>query len=81
MTDTAKIWRRHGEIAKARREKMSAAMQEYDEQVYRPAMAALVKDCAAIGHKKGRYWSNGLGWHWWHCEYCGTRMDVTEEPA
>ena len=81
--DGGAIWRRRGEIDRARREKMRDAMKDYDEQVHRPAYEALVKDCAAIGHKKGRDWNNGLGWHWWHCAWCGTRLEVTsiyDEP-
>ena len=70
------IWRKHLEIQSARRKVMSEAMREYDETTYIPAMKALTAECAKVGHVKGRYWNNGLGYDWYYCSQCGDRMDV-----
>lgn len=76
MNESTEIWREKFQIDKARRQKMHDAMEEYDQTIYYPAMKLLQERCAAIGHKKGVFHDNGLGWSWWYCNQCGSRMDI-----
>lgn len=73
------IWARRHKIEKARRDKMTEAMQAYDDTVYRPAITALVEECARVGHTKGNFHNNGLGWCWWYCNKCGGRFEIEDE--
>ena len=64
------IWRKRRDIDQARREKMQDVMREYDNDVYRPAIEALVATCKAAGHSAGSTHDNGLGWVFVHCSAC-----------
>jgi hypothetical protein len=62
-------------IEKARREKQSEAMKEYDDTVYRPAKNALQDECAAKGHTPNGRWRtmvSGRGYQ--HCGSCGVTL-------
>ena len=73
----SEIWHRRGEIDRARSRKMAELMEEYDKTVYYPAKRQLVKECAAEGHRGGKYHDNGLGWSWVYCGKCGGRYDIS----
>jgi len=69
------IWKEYHELQDQRRQKLVDMMREYDETIYRPAMQKLKDCCAAVGHVKGKFHDNGLGWTWWYCNNCGTPFD------
>lgn len=77
MNESSDIWKRHGAIQVALMKEKERAMAAYKKDVYWPAMQQLEKDCAAIGHHRGNFWDNGLGWSWFYCSNCGARMDIT----
>ena len=33
------------------------------------------KECQTIGHVRGNYHDNGLGWEWYYCKNCGAAFD------
>lgn len=69
------IWKEYRELQDQRRQKLVDVMREYDETVYRPAVQKLKDRCAAVGHVRGKFHDNGLGWTWWYCNNCGTPFD------
>ena len=71
------IWRRRGDIDRARSQKMQELMAEYDNTVYLPAKRQLVRECFQEGHNGGKYHDNGFGWSWCYCGKCGGRYDIT----
>ena len=71
------IWRRRGDIDRARSRKMQELMAEYDLDVYLPAKQQLVRDCFREGHSGGKYHDNGFGWSWFYCGQCGGRYDIS----
>lgn len=79
MTDhesSTQVWRDHGRIMRERMDKNREVMEEYDRTVYRPAMKALRERCERIGHIRGKFHDNGLGWSWFYCNQCGARMEI-----
>ena len=68
-------------IEEARRQKANELLKEYDEFVYKPALAALkAKDeqvCAEKGHipAASGWHDNGCGWRWLECHRCHIRID------
>jgi hypothetical protein len=76
VSPSTQIWREKHEIEEARRHEMREAMEEYDRTVYHPAMNSLRERCAAIGHKRGNFHDNGIGWTWFYCNQCGDRMEI-----
>lgn len=66
------IGERRRQIDKARMVKQKELMDEYDQTVYYPAKAELIKECEEEGHTHGKFHDNGLGWTWWWCGKCGT---------
>ena len=75
MTDS--IWQRHRKLMLDRVQKSKSLMEEYDRDVYYPAMLALQKECEeGEGHGDGKYHDNGLGWHWFYCGKCGARYGI-----
>jgi len=72
---STQVWRDYGDIQKARMLKQRELMAEYDNTVYRPAIKELTERCARIGHKQGKFHSNGLGASWFYCNQCGAIMD------
>lgn len=77
MNDLPDIRKRLGIIRQTRMDEQHRVMEAYQKDVYIPAMNQLVQDCAIIGHHRGTFWDNGLGWSWFYCSNCGARMDVT----
>ena len=55
--------------------KQKELLAVYDAQTYYPARKELIKACSDLGHVKGSFHDNGLGWHWWWCSVCGTSFD------
>jgi len=39
----------------------------------------LIQKCESEGHVKGNFHSNGLGWSWYYCSKCGSRIDIKED--
>ena len=72
----SELWKEMMAIQSARRDKLHEAMKDYDETVYGPAMKSLRERCAAIGHQRGRFHNNGLGYSWYWCSQCGAQMEV-----
>lgn len=72
-TSNTSIWEEARAIEKARRDRMSELMREYDLNVYNPAIKAVQERCIAEhgGHIKTKWHDNGLGWYWWYCGRCG----------
>lgn len=67
-----------GAIQRARRVELAKAMEEYDRDVYYPALEAIRDWCIANGgHIRGKWHNNGLGWSWFYCSRCGGRMEIT----
>ena len=71
------IWRRRGDIDRARSQKMQELMAEYDNDVYHPAKQQLIRECFQEGHSGGKYHDNGFGWSWFYCGKCGGRYDIS----
>lgn len=75
MTEES-IWKRREKIDKARRDKMTELMKEYDKTVYYPAKRQLFKDCYKEGHSGGTFHDNGFGWSWFYCGKCGGQYNI-----
>jgi hypothetical protein len=79
------IWRKMIDVRNARSSEMRRRMEAYDREVYLPAVQAIQAECEALGHKPGGYKTNGLGWSWTECQFCGARVeqwhDGDEPPA
>lgn len=71
------IWKRRGEIDRARALRMEELMAEYDNTVYYPAKKQLIRDCFLEGHSGGKYHDNGFGWSWYYCGKCGGRYNIS----
>lgn len=46
-----------------------------DSPEVRKRLAELTEQCSDLGHVKGQYHDNGLGWCWWYCSVCGSAFD------
>lgn len=64
-------------LRRARMLEVQRVMQEYDRTVFYPALAELKARCKEQGHVKGNWDNNGLGWSWFYCTICGTRLQIT----
>lgn len=73
---TSEIWKQRHQIDKDRRTKMKEAMDEYDKNIYYPAMKKLIETCEKEGHSGGKYHDNGFGWSWFYCGKCGGQYDI-----
>jgi hypothetical protein len=73
--DEPTIWTRAHRLDKARMEERERLMEEYDKNVYWPARKALIAECEAKGHQRGKFHDNGLGWQWYYCSQCGTPFE------
>lgn len=73
MKDTNSIWYRYRKLEKERRDMMSKLIDQYDHDIYYPALRSLQKECeeSPDGHNKARFHDNGLGWTWYYCGKCG----------
>jgi hypothetical protein len=64
----------------ARREELKKRMQDYDTQVYFPALRELRARCATEGHTEQFTDFNVIGIPWYTCTKCGaTRLDKQED--
>ncbi len=54
---------------------MRRMMEDYDRDVYHPAIQAVQAECGAVGHKPGGYKTNGFGWSWTECQSCRARVE------
>ncbi|WP_338924643.1 hypothetical protein V0M98_34050 (plasmid) [Pseudomonas silesiensis] len=63
------------EVEKARRDKMSELMRDYDETVFYPALKAVKAECADVGHGSKHNHDNGLGWNFITCLDCGAMLE------
>lgn len=63
------------ELDHERMDYMSKAMASFDAE-QRIKRKALQDECAGIGHTRGRFHNNGLGWSWFYCSTCGGQMDI-----
>lgn len=68
---------RKNALDRERQKKMKDLMAEYDTTVFYPARKALVQECFKLGHHPTHHHSNGLGWSWFYCGYCGGRTKIT----
>jgi len=69
------IWRERNALNRERLEFMAEALKDFDKQ-YCPKVRALQDRCAAIGHVRGSFHTNGLGSCWFYCNQCGARMEI-----
>lgn len=69
------IAKRIRELQRERSRRLEELMAEYDTEVYYPERAKLVKACEELGHHRGSFHDNGLGWVWWSCSVCGSSFD------
>ena len=73
------IWRKRGELEKARRDHMKTVMAEYDKFHY-AHMKQLREDCERLTGHTFRFSHLGpLGDPWSYCTHCGTsKVDVQQ---
>lgn len=71
------IAKRIRELERERDQRLKELMVEYDAEVryYYSERAILVKTCEELGHRRGSFHDNGLGWVWWSCSVCGSSLD------
>lgn len=71
------IWTRRHELENLRMLKQRELMDAWMRESYYPERSKIISDCAKIGHKRGKFHSNGVGWTWFYCNHCGGRMEIT----
>jgi hypothetical protein len=71
-SESTKIWKEKGRIDKARRDKMTELMGDYDKTVYWPARKQLIERCAKLGHKWHFHDTNPVGYPIFVCNQCGS---------
>lgn len=70
---TTEIWQERLRIDKARREKMTELMDEYDRTIHWPARKALINRCKEeTGHNWRFRDTNHLGYPIFDCTFCYT---------
>ena len=69
------IAKRIRELQRERGQRLKELMAEYDAEVYYQERTILVKACEELGHHRGNFHDNGLGWAWWWCSVCGSSFD------
>lgn len=69
------IWKRHIRIMKERREKIAELINDYDDEIYLPALKQLREDCSKEGHGDIECGNNGYGYYYYYCSRCGARME------
>jgi hypothetical protein len=57
-----------------RREAMRRLMADFDKQHF-AKVRELQTRCAKIGHVRGQFHDNGLGWSWYYCNQCGVAFE------
>jgi hypothetical protein len=70
------ITERRLDIERREREERQALLGDHIAK-FSAEKTRLAEDCAAIGHVKGQYWNNGLGWEWFYCCHCRDRIPET----
>jgi hypothetical protein len=81
IDDSKSIWLEHRTIMRARMEKNTELMREYDKTVYLPALKDVQERCGKVGHARGKFDDNGFGWSWYWCNRCGARFDIEGPDA
>lgn len=71
-SESTKIWKEKGLIDRARRDKMTELMGDYDKTVYWPARKQLIERCAKLGHKWHFHDTNPVGYPIFVCNQCGS---------
>jgi hypothetical protein len=66
----SEIWKERHRLDKERRDFMAQAMVEFDKK-HSEKLAALRARCEKIGHVRGNFHDNGIGWTWHYCNQCG----------
>lgn len=66
---------RLSKIRHERSREMMRRMEDYDTEVFEPAIAAVRTECGAAGHVQGQTQWNGLGLNFIDCRNCGARME------
>jgi hypothetical protein len=77
--ESTKIWKEKGLIERARRQKMSELMDEYDKTVYYPAKKELRERCEKVGHHWNFRDTNPVGYPIFDCNQCGATEIRKEE--
>ena len=65
------IAKRIRELQRERGHRLKELMAKYDAEVYYPERTILVKACKELGHHRGSFHDNILGW----CSVCGSSFD------
>jgi len=68
------IWIKRRDMVRREQDERMALLKDHSEK-FAAERASLKSECAVIGHERGRYWDNGLGWEWYYCKHCDARMD------
>ena len=68
------------EMDSREREERMELLKEHKKK-FSKERVALQKICEEIGHERGRYWDNGLGWEWHYCCHCDAIMDMNNYYA
>lgn len=76
--DKSEIGKKIRELDRGRRLKIAELIAEYDRTIYQPSRKELVEACEAIGHTKGKFHDNGVGWAWWYCSTCGASFNTVK---
>jgi hypothetical protein len=67
----SELWHERSRIRSERSDFMRAAMEDYDKEVYYPAMDELQQRCEdELGHIAGSWQNNGWGRSWRECTIC-----------
>ena len=70
------IFDRRRDMEKREREERDKLLKEHNLK-FRKERMAIYEDCGKIGHVKGQFWDNGVGYTWYNCQICGGRIEDT----
>ena len=70
------VWDKMNNIKKARSKELRRRMEQYDNEVFYPAIKEVQAECAASGHGPSEVKWNGLGYNWRECLHCGARIET-----
>lgn len=65
------------DIARRERDERAVLLHEHIKK-FETERAALQQECGQLGHVRGSYHDNGLGWEWYYCRHCNARMDIRQ---
>jgi hypothetical protein len=80
-------WREIRDLRKKNDRESRDAREEAWDQISGPFLRLTQQIQQSCGlHTRGHYHDNGLGWAWWYCRSCDSRMDIhyyltEEEPS